>query len=132
MERLARWVKPGKRVYLDFMAATRDFLFPAFISKYIYQGRTSRVYLPKFLKAVTHSPFEILALYNDRRNYYLTTNQWFENFERHQQAVRERFGERLYRMFRLYLAGNPVMLDHPSHLTTAYRVLLELPADSQR
>ena len=30
------------------------------------------------------------------------------------------------------LAGNPVMLDHPSHLTTAYRVLLELPADYQR
>ena len=132
MERLACWVKPGKRVYLDFMAATRGFIFPAFISKYIYQGRTSRVYLPKFLKAVTRSPFEILALYNDRRNYYLTTNQWFENFERNQQAVRERFGERLYRMFRLYLAGNPVMLDHPSHLTTAYRVLLELPADYQR
>jgi len=32
-------------------------------------------------------------------------------------------------MFRLYLAGNPVMLDHPSHLTTAYRVFLELPKD---
>jgi len=24
------------------------------------------------------------------------------------------------------------MLNHPSHLTTAYRVLLELPADYQR
>lgn len=129
MERIARWVKPGKRVYLDFMAATRDFIFPAFISKYIYQGGTSRVYLPKFIEAVTQSPFELLALHNDRRNYYLTAKHWYENFERNQQMVREQFGERMYRMFRLYLAGNPVMLDHPSRLTTAYRVFLELPVD---
>lgn len=129
MGRIARWVKPGKRVYLDFMAATRDFIFPAFISKYIYQGGTSRVYLPKFVEAVTQSPFELLALHNDRRNYYLTAKHWYENFERNRQTVQEQFGERLYRMFRLYLAGNPVMLDHPSRLTTAYRVFLELPAD---
>jgi cyclopropane-fatty-acyl-phospholipid synthase len=129
LERIARWVKPGRRVYLDFMAATQDFIFPAFISKYIYQGGTSRVYLPKFIEAVTRSPFEITALYNDRRNYYLTAQHWFENFERNQQAMRARYGERMYRMFRLYLAGVPVMLDHPAHLTTAYRVFLELPAD---
>jgi cyclopropane-fatty-acyl-phospholipid synthase len=131
MQRIARWVKPGKRVYLDFMAATQDFIFPAFISKYIYQGGTSRVYLPKFIEAVTQSPFEILSLHNDRRNYYLTVSRWFERFEHNQQAIRERFGERMYRMFRLYLAGNPFMLSHPSHLTTAYRVFLELPADYQ-
>jgi cyclopropane-fatty-acyl-phospholipid synthase len=35
MERLARWVKPGKRVYIDFMAATEHSRFPAFISKYV-------------------------------------------------------------------------------------------------
>lgn len=131
MQRIAQWVKPGKRVYLDFMAATKDFIFPAFISKYIYQGRTSRVYLPKFIEAVTKSPFEILAVYNDRRNYYLTVNNWFERFENNQRAIREKFGERIYRMFRLYLAGNPFMLNHPSHLTTAYRVFLELPSDRQ-
>jgi cyclopropane-fatty-acyl-phospholipid synthase len=129
LERITRWVKPGRRVYLDFMAATQDFIFPAFISKYIYQGGTSRVYLPKFIEAITRSPFEITALYNDRRNYYLTAQHWFENFERNQQAVRARYGERMYRMFRLYLAGVPVMLNHPAHLTTAYRVFLELPAD---
>jgi cyclopropane-fatty-acyl-phospholipid synthase len=70
MQRIARWVKPGGRVYLDFMAATQDFVFPAFISKYIYQGRTSRVYVPKFMDAVTRSRFELLAAHNDRRNYY--------------------------------------------------------------
>jgi hypothetical protein len=32
-------------------------------------------------------------------------------------------------MFRMYLAGAAHMLDHPSHLTTAFRVFLELPTD---
>jgi len=129
MQRIARWVKPGGRVYLDFMAATQDFVFPAFISKYIYQGRTSRVYVPKFMDAVTRSRFELLAAHNDRRNYYLTCKHWYENFERNQARIRGQFGERNYRLFQLYLAGCPIMLDHPTHLTTAYRVFLELPDD---
>lgn len=130
MERLARWLKPGKRVYLDFMAATEDFIFPAFISKYIYQGGTSRVYMPKFIEAVTRSPFELLAVHNDRRNYYLTARSWMERYEQNRDEIREKFGERTYRMFRLYLAGAAYTLNHPSHLATAYRVFLELPAES--
>lgn len=129
MERIARWLKPGKKVYIDFMAATRDFVFPSFVSKYIYQGITCRVYLPKLVEAVTQSPFELEAIYNDRRNYYLTAKNWYERFEENAEDVRKTYGERTYRMFRMYLAGAAHMLNHPSHLTTAYRVFLELPAD---
>jgi cyclopropane-fatty-acyl-phospholipid synthase len=129
MSRIWRWLKPGKRVYIDFMAATRDFVFPSFVSKYIYQGVTCRVYLPKLVEAATQSPFEIVAIHNDRRNYYLTASQWYERYEQSAAEVRRRYGERTYRMFRMYLAGAAHMLDRPSHLTTAYRVFLELPAD---
>jgi cyclopropane-fatty-acyl-phospholipid synthase len=131
MQRLGRWVKKGGRVYLDFMAATQKFVFPAFISKYIYQGGTTRVYMPEFVEAVTKSPFELTAVYNDRRNYYLTTKKWVERYEQNREEIRARYGERVYRMFRLYLAGAAVGLDHPSHLATAYRVFLELPADAR-
>jgi cyclopropane-fatty-acyl-phospholipid synthase len=130
-QRLSRWVKRGGRVYLDFMAAKQKFVFPAFISKYIYQGGTTRVYLPEFVEAVTKSPFELTAVYNDRHNYYLTTKKWVERFEQNRDEIRARYGERLYRMFRLYLAGATVGLNHPSHLATAYRVFLELPADTR-
>src|SRR5262249_20794427 len=61
MQRIWKWLKPGKRVYIDFMAATQDFVFPSFVTKYIYQGITCRVYMPKFIEAVTHSPFELLS-----------------------------------------------------------------------
>ena len=132
MERLARWVKPGKRVYLDFMAATEHFRFPAFISKYVYRGAVCRVYMPRFVEAVTNSPLQMLSVYNDRRNYYLTARHWFANLEKHRDQVRERFGERTYRLYRLYLGGTVNMLDDPDHFTTAYRVLLERPADYHR
>jgi cyclopropane-fatty-acyl-phospholipid synthase len=101
------------------------------MTKYIYQGLTSRVYFPKFVEAVTKSPFEIVSVVNDRRNYHLTIQHWFQRFEKNQSQIRQRFGERVYRMYRLYLAGVSCMLDHPSHLTTAYRVLLELPTDAE-
>ena len=99
MERLGRWVKSGGRVYLDFMAATQKFVIPAFISKYIYQGGTSRVYLPEFVEAVTKSPFKLTAVYNDRRNYYLTPQRWVERFEQNREEIRAKYGERVYRMF---------------------------------
>ena len=132
MERLARWVKPGKRVYIDFMAATEHFRFPAFISKYVYRGAVCRVYMPRFVEAVTRSPFEMLAVHNDRRNYYLTARHWFENLERNREQVRDRFGDPTYRLYRLYLGGTVNMLDDPDHFTTAYRVFLERPADYSR
>jgi cyclopropane-fatty-acyl-phospholipid synthase len=129
MQRIWKWLKPGRRVYIDFMAATRDFVFPSFITKYIYQGVTCRVYMPKFVEAVTQSPFELLSVHNDRRNYYLTARSWYERYEESAEEVRRRYGERTYRMFRMYLAGAAHMLDDPSHLTTAFRVFLELPGD---
>ena len=132
MERLARWVKPGKRIYLDFMAATEHFRFPAFISKYVYRGAVCRVYMPRFVEAVTNSPLQLVSVHNDRRNYYLTARHWFENLERHRDQVRDRFGERTYRLYRLYLGGTANMLDDPDHFTTAYRVLLERPANYHR
>ena len=131
MQRISRWLKPGRRAYIDFMAATRDFIFPSFVSKYIYQGITCRVYMPKFVEAVTGSPFELMSVHNDRRNYYLTAKRWYERYEESAGEVRRRYGERTYRMFRMYLAGAAYMLDDPSHLTTAFRVFLELPEDHE-
>jgi cyclopropane-fatty-acyl-phospholipid synthase len=77
------------------MAAKRKLVFPAFISKYIYRGGATRVYPPEFIEAVTKSPFELTAVYNDRHNYYLTTKKWVERFEQNRDEIRAKYGERL-------------------------------------
>jgi Mycolic acid cyclopropane synthetase len=62
---------------------------------------------------------------NDRRNYLLTTKHWAENLDGCRAEVVRRWGERLYRRFRLYLWGCVHVFRTDD--VTAYRLLLELP-----
>jgi len=67
---------------------------------------------------------------NDRRNYHLWAKQMYERWQRQRDEVVAQHGERLYRTFLLLFVAVSAMLDRPSHTSTAYRVLLELPADT--
>ncbi|HEV7669852.1 MAG TPA: class I SAM-dependent methyltransferase [Thermoanaerobaculia bacterium] len=129
ISRLAPWLKPGGRVYLDFAAATERVATSSFITKHIWPGTFRMVYLPELIEVVTRSPFEIVALYNDRRNYHLwgkkTDERWVENRE----AIIAAHGVETWRMLRVLSAGTAASLDSPDHSSTAYRLLLELPAD---
>jgi cyclopropane-fatty-acyl-phospholipid synthase len=129
LQRLAAWLRPGGRAYLDFLSARADFVLPAFISKHVFQGETSRVYLPRLIAAVVASPLALHALHDDRRNYGLTARHWYERYQHARDAIRARHGERRYRLFQLYLAGTAVMLADPSRFAGAYRMLLERTAD---
>jgi cyclopropane-fatty-acyl-phospholipid synthase len=84
--------------------------------------------LANYLEAVAKTPFELIYARNDRRNYLLTTRHWAENLDRHRDEIVARWGERWYRRFRLYLWG--CVHCFSSDDVTAYRLLLELPADS--
>ena len=116
-------MKPGGRVYLDASATRHKHQKDAFISRYIYPGNHSFLCLHDFLKAVADSPFEVLAVYNDRHNYFLTCKAWAENFDRAQEQIIHRWGEEIYRMFRLYLWGSAHAFY--SRGLDAYRVILE-------
>ncbi|MBM4244328.1 MAG: methyltransferase domain-containing protein [Deltaproteobacteria bacterium] len=129
MARLAAWLVPGGRAYFDFLSARADFVLPAFVSKHVFRGGTSRVYLPRLIEAVISSPLELCSLLDDRRNYQRTSRHWYERLEERRDAIRSRHGEHAYRLFRLYLAGTEAMLADPSYFAGAYRMLLELPAD---
>ncbi|MGK2905654.1 MAG: class I SAM-dependent methyltransferase, partial [Desulfuromonadales bacterium] len=62
-------------------------------------------------------------VYNDRRNYYLTCKAWAENLETARDEIINRWGEMLYRRFRLYLWGSAQAF--LSGGMDAYRVVLE-------
>src|SRR6478672_600819 len=123
LKQLSQLVKPGGRVYLDASATRYKHQKDAFISRYIYPGNHSFLCLHDFLKAVADSPFEVLAVYNDRHNYFLTCKAWAENFDRAQEQIIHRWGEEIYRMFRLYLWGSAHAFY--SRGLDAYRVILE-------
>jgi cyclopropane-fatty-acyl-phospholipid synthase len=129
-QRLARWVVPGGRVYLDFAAERERFGTHSFVTRHVWPGTFRMVFLPELIEALRESPFEIVSIDNDRRNYHLWTAGVYRRWVEERAAVVAAHGERLWRTFCLLFAGVAAMMDRRSHSATAYRVVLELPADS--
>jgi len=124
-----RLLKPGGRVFLDACAARSKYAFSSFVLSNVWPGNTTPLHLPSYLEAIVNTPFELLSVRNDRHNYLLTTRHWAENLDRHRDEIVARWGERLYRRFRLYLWG--CVHAFSTDDVTAYRLLLELPRELQ-
>ncbi len=122
-------LKPGGRVFLDACASRSKYPFSSFVLSHIWPGNATPLQLTDYLDAVANSAFELIQVQNDRHNYLLTTKHWAENLDRHRDEIVARWGERLYRRFRLYLWG--CVHAFSTDDVTAYRLLLELPADIQ-
>jgi cyclopropane-fatty-acyl-phospholipid synthase len=121
-----RLLRPGGCVFLDACASSRKYPFSAFVRSHIWPGNTTPMHLASYLKEVGKTPFEVLYLKNDRHNYLLTTRHWAENLDRSREEVVRRWGEHVYRRFRVYLWGCVHYFN--SGTITAYRLLLQLPA----
>jgi cyclopropane-fatty-acyl-phospholipid synthase len=117
-----RVLKPGGRVYLDASATDQKFESPVFITRYIFPSGHSFFCLHDFLTAISHEKFEVVSIINDRKNYLLTCKAWAENLDRSREEIIGRWGEHLYRMFRIYLWGS--VYGFQSHGLRAYRVVL--------
>lgn len=127
LRKMQRLLKPGGRVYLDASASREKYVKPAFISRYVFPGDHSYFCLHDFLGAVAETPLEVLAVYNDRHSYYLTCKAWAEKLETARAEIIRRWGDELYRRFRLYLWGSAHAF--LSHGMEAYRVVLERPRE---
>jgi cyclopropane-fatty-acyl-phospholipid synthase len=119
-------LKPGGRVYLDALAMRSGHRVSTFMKRYIYPGRSTPLVLHKYLSAVARSPLEVLSVDDERHNYYLTCLAWARRLDANRDEVTSRWGEQLYRSFRLFLWGSAAGFD--SHLVQAYRWVLRKPA----
>jgi cyclopropane-fatty-acyl-phospholipid synthase len=129
MGKLPDFLEPGGRIYLDFTASKKSFSTSSFTTKYVWPGTFRPVYLPEFIDAIRRSPFEIAALYNDRRNYHLWAKKGHELWLEKKEEILRLADERFWRMFRILLAGLAGDMSHPGYAFTAYRMVLELPKD---
>ena len=127
LRQFQRLLKPGGRVYLDASAFREKYSKPTFVSRYIFPGDHSYFCLHEFLTAVARTQLEVLAVHNDRHSYYLTCKAWAENLESSRDEIISRWGETLYRRFRLYLWGSAYAF--LSRGMDAYRVVLQRPED---
>ncbi len=125
--KLQQLLKPGGFVYLDASATREKYAQPTFFSRHIFPGDHSLFCLHTFLAAVATTSFEVKVVHNDRHSYFLTCKVWAENLESARKEITERWGEALYRRFRLYLWGSAFAFQN--RRADAYRVVLQRPAN---
>ena len=125
LRKYAELLRPGGRVYLDALAMRRKHLVSTFMKRYVYPGASAPLLLHQYLRHVARSPFELLSLDDDRHNYYLTCREWALRLDASRDDIVGRWGEPLYRRFRLFLWGSAAGFD--TGMVQAYRWVLRLP-----
>ena len=128
LQQIQRLLKPGGRVYLDASASRDKYDKPHFIARYIFPADHAFLCLHDFLRAAAKSPLDVLTVDNDRHNYFLTCRAWAENLDAARDEIIARWGETLYRRFRLYLWGSAQAF--LSGGADAFRVVLERPLEA--
>jgi len=123
--RYAALIRPGGRVYLDALAMRAKHRTSTFFSRYIYPGGSSPLVLHDYLRQVARSPFELISVTDDRHNYFLTCREWGKRLDAARDEIVRRWGEPLYRRFRLFLWGSAAAFD--TGLVQAYRWVLRMP-----
>jgi len=129
LRQFQRLLKPGGRVYLDASAFREKYAKPAFIARYVFPADHAYFCLHDFLTAVAKTRMDVLTVHNDRHSYFLTCKAWAENLEAARNEIIHRWGEALYRRFRLYLWGSAYAF--LSHGMEAFRVVLERPQEQE-
>jgi cyclopropane-fatty-acyl-phospholipid synthase len=118
-------LKPGGKIYLDASSFREKYSKPTFISRYVYPGNHRYFCLHEFLAQVAKTNLEIRTIYNDRHSYYLTCREWARNLDAEREEIVRRWGEKVYRIFRLYLWGASHSFFNRG--MDAFRVVLERP-----
>jgi cyclopropane-fatty-acyl-phospholipid synthase len=116
-------LRPGGKIYLDASSFREMYSKPTFISRYVFPGNHRYFCLHDFLSQVARTNLELKCVCNDRHSYYLTCREWAQNLDAARGEIIKRWGEKLYRIFRLYLWGSSYAFFNRS--MDAYRVVLE-------
>lgn len=97
-------VKPNGLALIHSIGREAPAATDAWIEKYIFPG--SR--MPSLAEMVTpvelvDRPLHVVDVENLRYHYALTLDHWAARLENHADAIREKYSEAFYRMFRMYL-----------------------------
>lgn len=98
-------VAPGGRLYLDASATKQKFAVSPFTRQYTWPGHHSFLSLQDIVRELLLHGFEIVEVKRETRDYELTIRHWADRLEANHSVVTERWGEGVYRAFRMFLRG---------------------------
>src|ERR1044071_1581453 len=103
--RVWQCLKPGGKIYIDGSATKEKHSMAQFTRRYIWQGATSCMCLQELVQEALYHGFQIVDVKEESHDYELTMLNWAQRLDQHRQEIVARWGERLYRVFRLFLWG---------------------------
>ncbi|MGH7322286.1 MAG: class I SAM-dependent methyltransferase [Candidatus Rokuibacteriota bacterium] len=98
-------LRPGGLLYLDGSATREKFDMSRFTRHYIWHGTHTFMCLQDVLQELLYAGMEVRRLRQERHDYYLSMRQWAQRFDANRERVIARWGEGLYRAWRVYLWG---------------------------
>ncbi len=120
-------LRPGGRLYLDASATKEKYALSPFSRRYTWRGPHSCLALQDMVQELLFHGFEVVETRRESRDYELTMRQWAQRLDAAHDEIRERWGEQVYRAFRVFLWGGSHCF-HTNRLQ-AYSVVAERRVD---
>jgi cyclopropane-fatty-acyl-phospholipid synthase len=120
-------LKPGGRIYLDASAVLEKYQVSDFVRTYIYPGTHTYLCLPDLIQELLMHGFKVQEVVDETHDYHLTLTHWAQRFDSSRDTITARWGEKLFRAFRLYLWGGAHAMG--TRNLQAYHVVAERTRD---
>lgn len=104
-QRLWDVLEPGGLLYLDASATKQKWDSSAFVRQYVWPGTHSFLSLHDIVRELLLNGFEVMEVKVETRDYARTMRHWADRFEDAHASIAQGWGERQYRLFRMYLRG---------------------------
>jgi cyclopropane-fatty-acyl-phospholipid synthase len=122
VEKIGRILKPGGLMYLDGSATRCKYDMGMATKDEVWPTTTAYLSLHDLIAELNYQGMDIMHVHNESRDYELTMWHWATRFEQNRQYIMEKWGERLYRIFHMYLWGGCHNFRYDG--LQAYRVLI--------
>ncbi len=96
-------LKPNGRLYMDASAAIEKYSVSDFTRKYIWTGAHSFMCLQDIIRELLYHGMEIEEVKRETHDYELTMKHWATRLEANKYQIIRDYGEKMYRIFRVYL-----------------------------
>jgi cyclopropane fatty-acyl-phospholipid synthase-like methyltransferase len=98
-----------------------DLVWGLFMNEYIFSGADASMPLNWDLQRIEKVGFEVHSVENIGNHYSITIDRWYDNWISNKEKVLEKYGERIFRIYEIFLAWSVIIGRQGS--STAYQIV---------
>lgn len=104
-----------------------DLVWGLFMNEYIFSGADASMPLNWDLQRIENVGFEVHSVENIGNHYSITISRWYDNWISNKEKVLEKYGERIFRIYEIFLAWSVIIARHGG--STAYQIVCHKSID---